>query len=120
METMSDWTGSMRQASNSEHVHSDETAVAEPVRGPAADSGFNVLLRLEGGDRMEAGSFPDAREAHGFAQELIASVNAGESWPRIGERYLRPETIISVDVEPAPRWTGSTGRANTWTGPKSD
>jgi hypothetical protein len=85
---------------------------------PDEHTGFNVVLRLVGGDRIEAGSFAHAAEAHMFAEELIASASHADRWPRIGDRYLRPETIVSVDIEPdhQPRWTGSTGRASSWTG----
>ena len=40
-----------------------------------------------------------------------AAATTASKWPRIGDRYFRPETIISIDVErsDAPRWTGSTG-----------
>ena len=96
--------------------------VAETETAPEEHSGFNVMLGLAGGDRIEAGSFAAASEAHTFAQELIVAASVGgDSWPRIGDRYLRPDTIVSIDVEPdaQPRWTGSTGRATSWTGRSS-
>jgi hypothetical protein len=82
---------------------------------------YNVILQLSDGERIEAGSYSTEREAHGYAEQLMASAATATSsarWPRIGDRYFRPETIVSIGVERStqPRWTGSTGRANTWTG----
>jgi hypothetical protein len=122
MDTKNDWEGNARAASNFERV-GQETGVTETMTvEPDEHSGFNVMLRLVGGDRIEAASFAHAGEAHTFAEELIASASRPDRWPRVGDRYLRPETIVSIDVEPdsQPRWTGSTGRASSWTGRSSD
>ena len=93
--------------------------MAEPV-AEATPGAFKVFLRFSNGERVEAGYFGVEVEAHRYAEQLMAAAAAATTaskWPRIGDRYFRPETIISIDVEPsdAPRWTGSTGRANTWT-----
>jgi hypothetical protein len=110
--------------SYSDRVTPHEDLVADDVTTiePEEHSGFIVALRLASGERLEAGSFDHAAAAHTFAEELIASAGRTDRWPRIGDRYLRPETIISVDVEPdtQPRWTGSTGRASSWTGRSSE
>jgi len=38
-------------------------------------------------------------------------------WPFIGGRYLRPETIVSIDVEhQATGWSGSGSRGRMFTG----
>jgi hypothetical protein len=116
----SSWDG-VRHSAYSDRVGEQETAVPEVETAPetAEAFAFNVVLRLADGERVEAGSFQAEKEAHDFAEELIASaVAGGKTWPRVGDRYLRPETIISIDIEPdaQPRWTGSTGRATTWTG----
>jgi hypothetical protein len=114
----------VRQEGYSERVGEQQTAV--PEVGTTSESeeahGFNVVLRLADGERVEAGSFRAETEAHDFAEELMSSAAAGaKKWPRVGDRYLRPETIVSIDIEPdaSPRWTGSTGRATTWTGRSS-
>ena len=96
------------------------TPGAEPV--PAAADGpgaFMVFLRLSDGERVEAGMYSGEVEAHRHAEQLMAAAAAATTtskWPRIGDRYFRPETIVSIDVErsDAPRWTGSTGRASSW------
>jgi hypothetical protein len=89
-----------------------------PEPGAEADE-FKVFLRVEGGDRVEAGTYTVEADAHAQAEALMAAAAAATTsakWPRIGDRYFRPETIVSIDVErsDAPRWTGSTGRASSW------
>ena len=118
MDTRSDWEGNSRTVSVA--GNGDETVGEESPKEQA--TGFNVMLRLSGGERIEAGSFAVESEAHGFAKELIGvAASGGVDWPRIDDRYVRPETIVSVDVErdEQPRWTGSTGRATSWTGRSS-
>jgi hypothetical protein len=122
MDTRNDREGFVHAASNSERV-GQETGVTETMTVESDEqSGFNVILRLVAGDRIEAASFAHAGEAHTFAEELIATASRPDRWPRVGDRYLRPETILSIDVEPVdqPRWTGSTGRASSWTGRSTD
>jgi hypothetical protein len=98
-------------------AHAAEAEV--PASEPAAS--FKVFLRLAGGERVEAGAFATEVEAHRHAEQMMAAAAAATTmskWPRIGDRYFRPETIVSIDVEPsdAPRWVGSTGRASSWSG----
>jgi hypothetical protein len=87
------------------------------VDGAAADEAHHfVVLRLSEGEQLEIGSFGSTEEAQGFAQEVVRQIAAAEgevTWPFFAGRYLRPETIISVDViaEPAERWMGSSARA---------
>ncbi len=98
------------------------TPAGEPVPAPGAEvDEFKVYLRVADGDRVEAGAYETEPEAHRRAEELMAAAAAATTtakWPRIGDRYFRPETIVSIDVDrsDAPRWTGSTGRASSWSG----
>ncbi len=77
----------------------------------------DVIVRLSGGEAVEAGTFPDEVEARHFAEGLITSLT-GPEWPRIGDRYVRPEAVVSIDLvrEAHPRWVGSTERAAPWAG----
>jgi hypothetical protein len=123
------WAGELQHPANgssvSEHSTVDLTNGTEPgvetaPEPDASEAGeFNVFLSLAGGERVEAGQFPTEQAAHARAEELMAAAaaaTANAKWPRIGGRYLRPETIVSIDVERSdqPRWTGSTGRASSW------
>jgi hypothetical protein len=86
---------------------------AEPTENPI---GMHVvLLRLRDGDALEVGAFPTAAEASARAQEVVAEIASAEvavTWPFFAERYLRPDTIVSVDlVAQAPdKWMGSSAR----------
>jgi hypothetical protein len=95
---------------------------AQPVtevspNGSAADSEQHfVVLRLGEGEQMEIGCFGSPEEAQGFAQEVVRQIAAAQgeaTWPFFAGRFLRPETIVSVDViaEAQERWMGSSARA---------
>ena len=126
------WGGDLRRAANPSGVSEQSTlkangtepgaaAEAAPV-AEAPQGAFKVFLHFANGERVEARDFGVEAEAHRYAEQLMAAAAAATTaskWPRIGDRYFRPETITSIDVEAsdAPRWTGSTGRGNAWTPP---
>ena len=101
---------------------------APPVESPAPQAPVQedqgavnvVVLRLRDGDALEIGSFPTAAEAAVRAQELVAEIAAAEAngtWPFFAQRYLRPNSILSVDLveENADQWLGSAVR-RSWAG----
>jgi hypothetical protein len=60
-----------------------------------------VVLRLRGGEKLEVGTFPSAAQAAARAEEIVAEIAAAERslmWPFFAHRYLRPDTIVSVDL----------------------
>jgi hypothetical protein len=74
-----------------------------------------VVLRLRDGDTLEVGTFHTAAEAATRAQEVVAEIAAAEvngTWPFFSQRYLRPASIVSVDLveENADKWLGSSVR----------
>jgi hypothetical protein len=77
----------------------------EPVPSPAAaqpgGQRIKVLVRLTSGERVDAGTFGSLDQAKERAAE-IARTLAAESpeWPFVAGRFLRPDTIVSLDVEP--------------------
>jgi len=88
-----------------------------PEAPPQATSVHFVVLRLREGEQLEIGSFPTADAARAQAQEVVSRIAAAEgqaSWPSCGERFLRPDTIVSVDVveEPVDKWSGSAVRTH--------
>lgn len=92
----------------------------EPRPGPPSVNA--VILRLRDGEALEVGTFPTAAEASARAQQVVQQISAAESdatWPFFGERYLRPDTIVSVDLleESADKWLGSAVR-NRWAHPE--
>ncbi len=60
-----------------------------------------VVVRLLGGEDVQLGAFDDADEAVDRAKELVATLAAAEiagEWPEVEGRFLRPASIVSVDV----------------------
>ena len=76
----------------------------------AEENFFRVVLNLEGGEWVEAGSYSNEEAAEACARELVGQL-AERRWPHIKSRYLRPETILSVEVSERRRYTGSSARA---------
>ena len=76
----------------------------------------HVVLRLSDGESLQVGTFGSAAEASGWAQEVvrqIASVEGQATWPFFANRFLRPDTIFSVDLveESEEKWLGSSVRS---------
>jgi hypothetical protein len=70
------------------------------VEPPAIETIARVFLRLSNGERVEAGSFDDVGAAKARAEEVVREVAQGlDVWPFFGGRYIRPEAIVSVDVD---------------------
>jgi hypothetical protein len=89
-----------------------------PASAPEG-GGFELVLRLVDGDRMTLGSFSSIEGAQEKASEVVrqfAETKDG-SWPFIGGRFLRPDTIVSIDVEEhGSGWGGSNARGRMFSG----
>jgi hypothetical protein len=90
---------------------------AAPAGEPAAEEQtwaeenfYRVVLHLEGGEWVEVGTFGEEDAAEASARELVTQL-AERRWPRVKSRYLRPESILSVEVSERRRYTGSPSRA---------
>lgn len=94
----------------------------EPVPTPApVEPTHLVVLRLTGEDRVEIGAFGGQDDAESFARTVVGRISRAEEqseWPLFGDRFIRPQTIVSVDVveRSAASWTGSQMRAR-WDSP---
>jgi hypothetical protein len=76
---------------------SDPETRAQEEPGPLSA----VVLRLRAGERLEVGTFRTAAEAAARAEEVVAEIAAAEGslmWPFVAQRYLRPDSIVSVDL----------------------
>jgi hypothetical protein len=73
----------------------------------------HVVVRLSDGDRVLAGTFAAAEQAHERAKELQAGFGQPDVWPLVDGRYLRPQAVVSIDLveEEHRRWGGSSDRA---------
>lgn len=58
-----------------------------------------VVVRMNDGEVVQVGAAPNRESAFVLAHTVIAEIEEprGE-WPLIGDRVLRPESIVSVDV----------------------
>ncbi len=90
-----------------------EAPAAVPENEKWAEENFyRVVLNLEAGDWVEIDTFADEKSAEACAAEIVQSLAEASSWPRVRGRYLRPETIMSVEVSERRRYTGSAARAS--------
>ena len=73
----------------------------EPT-GPTGER--RVVLQLTGGETVELRRFTDSDEAVEFARDCVRRIAAAEAtgeWPEIDGRFLRPDSIFSVDIQAA-------------------
>ena len=59
----------------------------------------NVFVRLTSGERISAGHFDSVEAAERRARELMIAVDTPGNWPRVEGRYIKPDTVVSIDVE---------------------
>ena len=81
-----------------------EARTATPADAPSANgAAVRVVLRVAGGERIGVGEYENASRAEAEAKALIRRIamSSASEWPHLGGRFLRPETIVSVDLEPA-------------------
>jgi hypothetical protein len=91
-----------------------ETVVDTTEDAWAEEPSFRVVLNLEGGDSIEVESFHTEDEAEACAKQLADLLAGTSEWPRIGGRYLRPETITAIEISERRRWGGSSARASAY------
>ena len=61
-----------------------------------------VVVRLVGDDLVQVGTAPNRDSAIVLARSVIAEIDAPSGdWPLVGNRLLRPESVLSVDLVPA-------------------
>lgn len=82
-----------------------ETAQVAPAASEqpvsADGSSFTVSVRLTSGERLTVAECGDIGEAKGYAKALTKQLGTTDSddWPFVNGRFLKPDTILSVDVE---------------------
>jgi hypothetical protein len=58
-----------------------------------------VVVRLAGGEVVQLGTAPNRQSALVLARTFIAELEEPQGeWPVVGDRMLRPDSIVSVDV----------------------
>lgn len=71
-----------------------------PNPAPAPSQSVGVFLHLEDGEQVFAGRYEDQAAGERRAQELIDQMMRPEPgvWPRFGDRLVRPESVVGVEV----------------------
>jgi hypothetical protein len=63
-----------------------------------------VVIRVQGGEEIEVARAEGREPAVRIARDTIRAIEAaeaGEAWPEVGDRFIRPGAIVSVDVQRA-------------------
>jgi hypothetical protein len=58
-----------------------------------------VFVRLTSGERISVGAFGGQSAAEQCAREVMAALDSDGDWPQIEGRYIRPDAVVSIDVE---------------------
>lgn len=75
-------------------------AITESVESEATEVEFRVVLRFAGNEVTEIERFATADEAKSSAHAIAVELaGARDEWPFLGGRYVRPEAVLSVDVD---------------------
>jgi MshEN domain len=84
-----------------DHLPEDFEDDSPPPAPPAAATGYRVSIRLTSGEKLTVADCEDIGEAKGYAKALTKQLGATESddWPFVNGRFLKPDTIVSVDLE---------------------
>jgi hypothetical protein len=101
----------------SEPAVEEETADVPPAAAPAEAAEpretweeqrlYRVVLNLANGEWLEVGSFLDEASADGHARDIATRLAQANEWPRVRGRYIRPETILSIEISERRRPSGS-------------
>jgi hypothetical protein len=74
--------------------------VPAPEPDDPSPGSARVTIRLTTGERVPVAEFPTHDGAKEHARSLIRDLaDSGSEWPLVNGRFLKPETIVSVDVE---------------------
>ena len=83
-------------------VDAPEPAVDAPeTPAPVAETvPWRMTIRLSNGERVDAGEFSDEASAKQEAKAIMmqAAAAAADDWPYVNGRFLKPDTIVSVDI----------------------
>jgi len=61
----------------------------------------NVLLCLTNGERIPVEAFDEQDSAKQRARDLSQELQATSEWYLVGARFIRPDAVVSIDLESA-------------------
>jgi hypothetical protein len=76
-----------------------QAANASLAAPPKAHKKVKVMLSLTNGERVSVESFDDTESAMAHARELTRVLETTTEWQLVGERLIRPDAVVSVDLE---------------------
>jgi hypothetical protein len=85
-----------------ENVVGPGTAPQRVVALPHSHDTRRVVITVNGGEEIEIGRADGREPAVRLARDAIRMVEeaqAAQEWPEIGDRFLRPGAIVSIDVQ---------------------
>lgn len=71
---------------------------------PASHDTRRVVITVNGGEEIELGRAEGRADAVHMARDAIRMIDeaqAANEWPEVGDRFLRPDAIVSIDVQRA-------------------
>jgi hypothetical protein len=74
------------------------TPEPEPAAASQPEVVFQVLACLTNGERVEIARVHDGAEAKAAATDAMRSLQDDGDWPCFSGRFIRPETVVSVDI----------------------
>ena len=82
-----------------EHSEAEVAAPSLDQAGWGQSDVRRVVIRLIDGEVLQVGAAPNRDGALALARSVVAELErpAGE-WPLVGDRLVRPESVLSVDV----------------------
>ncbi len=73
-----------------------------PIALPVSIETRRIVMRVQGGEEIELGRAEGREPAVQLAREAIRdveeAVDRGE-WPAVGDRFVRPGAIVSIDIQ---------------------
>jgi hypothetical protein len=78
-----------------------QTATAPTPAGATVEPRFAVLVRLNSGEQLSVEAAATFESATQLARSIAGRFSRAGEWPLIGGRCIRPEAVVSVDIERA-------------------
>ena len=76
------------------------TPAANEILAAPKRAKVTVVLCLSNGERVPVESFDDEQAAKEHARALTLALQSSE-WQLVGERFVRPDAVVTVDLEKA-------------------
>jgi len=82
-------------------LDAEPPTLAQPASPPAVEVQVQVELqvRLSNGERILVGSFPNQEAAKTKARQMTRELEESRVWPFLRGRYVRPDAIVSIDLD---------------------